>query len=238
MEGNSFCENSKHIIWNEKELQNNIERTSFNRSNFTSKKANSKMNAYLSNFSQALYWVCNCCFREVHGPYEVKFRGENLKLLVRDYFKLNQGKLYKTKIDYQKIRSLCLYERNIKFNFVVLNDYYWKGNLNDALRYWKVYGNKNGNKESLNEGDIRSFIGTLMSENRKVTSKVSELTEKEKIIALMKRFYLTLNYFQDILGFESSKFPKEKVENLIRNKTLKGNSEKVEPKKLFDPRLK
>lgn len=239
MYGDSFCMDSKHIIWNKKELQNNLEKIDFNKVYSNPKKSISELNAYLSNFNQALYWVCNCGFREIHGPYEVKKNGKKFRLLVREYFELNPKKICNSNVDYQKIRTLCFYKPNVKINFVVLNDYYWKGNLNNALYYWKVFGIKNKIERSLNQKEVEQFTKVLINENDLVTSQVNKLTEKEKIISLIQRFYFTLNYFEDAFGLHISKFPKEKIKNLIKNSDSKLYKKlNVNPKNLFDPRIK
>ncbi len=222
MEGNCFCEDKTHRI-----IKPDIKWIKTDAFTEKIKKEISKLHAQLMCYNQTLYWVLNCAFREIHGSYKVMFEGKPAQLIIREYFNLN---LKGNKLPFNYVKTETIYDKDINFDFFVLNDFLWDKKIEDHMLDSKCFFD---DKEIVNFEEIKYFSRALGEANKQESYKIFSLSREEKILGLVERFYKTLN---DV--GESIDVPIKIVKERLKNPKLDMPPQKLDRetvKILFNP---
>lgn|GEM_PF-6546624 len=220
MHGNPFCEDYTHRILPEVSW----EKTTIN------KKKNEeilKLNANLMCYCQTLYWVTNCAFREIHGPYEIIFEGKPAQVIVREYFNVNP---FGKRLPYDYIRTETVYDKDINFKFFVLNDFLWDKQIGNHILDSKCFFD---GKEVTDVKKISELNDLIVKNNKEESFRVNSLKRAEKITGLARRFFKTLEEFGEVT------FPEDKIVERIKNVKINIQNREMDReavKELFDPR--
>ena len=221
--GNCFCEDGTHRIINPKNHE--IEGIFFTDGE---KDEILRLHAELMCYNQTLYWVANCAFREIHGPYTVVFNNQPAQLVVREFFKLNSPMM---KLPFNYIKTESIYDKDINFTFFVLNDYLWDKQIEDHMLGYRCYSD---GREITSTTELHEINLALNKNNKAETRRIILLSRNEKILGLAERLYKTINDIGEPVQVPI-KIMEERIKTL-KPEIPKRRLDRETAKMLFDPR--
>lgn len=192
MSGNIFCENKKNIIWTAKKAQNFVYKTKWVSTRYSKSvdRFFKRLHAALISFDEAVFWNANCATREIHGPYDVVFKGKNAQLLVRNYYNLYAPDLELKLIDfpYESVVTYTLYDTKVKFDFPVLNDFRHDLPLTGhTLAVWGETRKKGKRIFIAKEKILESLCKDIEKKCFEVAIKVESMTRDEHVLESLRR---------------------------------------------------
>jgi hypothetical protein len=191
--GDIFCRDGAHRVLAQPEAQGLVDRLSFREAGERqSDRAYAVLNATLLAYSEAVFFSANCTVRDVHGPYEVDYRGQPCQLLVRDYYRLRDAQLEPgtAGVVPDSVRACSLYDSSVRFSFSVLNDYTSDRPLPGSIVAQAVeISPGEGGPPAGEISAVRQLTGELSEVITSVSAPIREADPQAQTLEILRRTY-------------------------------------------------
>jgi hypothetical protein len=192
-EGDIFCRDGRNLVLADETAQELVDNGMFEEVAGGPLDASyARLSATLLAYSEAVFFSANCTVREVHGPYDVQYRGKPAKLIVRDYFRLRDSKLeIETGAFGADAASVySLYRPQLEFEFSVLNDYVSNEPLGQAaIGHAAEYVGADGRVVPLDGRGALELADRLQRVIDRVSETVEEFDAEREIAEVVRRTY-------------------------------------------------
>lgn len=247
MTGNIFCEGGQNIVWDKKGVKNITQKTNWidvkKRPDFT--KLFARLHSGLISLDEAIFWNANCATREIHGPYKVKWKNTPCQLIIREYYNLNEPQLLPRNLSssFKSVSTLAIYNSRVRFDFPILNDYTHDLPLLENTKALFGVAIRDNKIELLNNKRIiKKACESIEKDSLKIGSWVESLSEKERIIKTVDRYYYREKPIRDLLRKDWQP-PKSLIQNIRKRFPSfqpiqrAGKMTKKQFYQMFDPRI-
>lgn len=205
MAGNVFCEDNKNAVWGNEKIGQVMKTAKWMDASEDRElvRLYGRLHANLVSFNEAVYWNANCSTREVHGPYNVMYKGRKAQLIVREFYNLHATGLVPLlkNFPYYSCTTFTLYDPEVSFDFPVLNDY--THNVSLSGHTIAVCGEVCTARSKIALGtidEVEKVCKQFEDKGSEIANYVESMDRKRQVVESVLRVYFRSREIKKLLG--------------------------------------
>lgn len=248
-----FCEGSKNILWENKEVRANLEKVNLLHLSEFSEADAKRMRRLIGEINASLFILCEYLYfnhhfigHEFHGPYKLE---DNSLLVIREYYDLkNEVWGFSKELPTDSVVSFEIYKKDTDIKFDFFNRIRSTSPLPQKLISFRIKTGGLFGKE-LDEKEMKDLSLSIQRVNENACKVVTKLTKGQLLERYVETKYFVLKPLAEKLGkdwrpsteiyqFIKEVSPPEDVKEIFKRiAELSIDEQKKIIRTVFDPRI-